>query len=119
MKLRRIYTKYFPLKGYIACTVYPWVFIRKDRKKSFTPTICRHEVIHGIQQIETAFVFFFLLYAIEYVVKLLLCKLNHNRAYKSISFEQEARLNCGNTDYRNNRSHYAWVKYVFKLWKLN
>lgn len=40
------------------------------------------------------------------------------RAYKSISFEQEAYYNDKNFTYQDTRKEKAWTKYIFKLvWK--
>jgi len=115
MKLKRVYSNIIPFKGYIAMTVFPWVFIRESAKKRYTPTVNRHETTHGYQQVELLWFLFFILYGLEWFIKLFFCKFNTSRAYHSISFEQEANVNQGNVEYNNSRNLYAWVKYVFKL----
>ncbi len=95
-------------------TVSPFVFIRKDEKKKFTKTIERHETTHALQQLETLWIFFYIIYGAEYLVKLL-CTFSHDRAYKSVSFEQEAYVMQKDKYYNKIRSHYAWWRYVFKL----
>lgn len=75
----------------------------------------RHEGIHALQQIETLWVPFFILYGLEYMAKLLLCRMNHKKAYKSISFEKEAFSMQDVEGYENVRKHYAWMKYVFTI----
>ena len=115
MKLKKVYCKHFPFAGYKALTICPWVFIRESAKQRYTPTDNRHETTHGYQQIETLWILFFVLYGLEWLIKLSFCKFNSDRAYRSISFEQEAYANQGKVDYNNTRKHYAWVRYIFKL----
>ena len=114
MELKKIYCKHFPLPKFTALTVFPWVFIRDDKRKQYTDRVDRHETTHAYQQMETIWIFFFLIYGLEYLVKLLIT-FSHKKAYRSISFEQEAYANQGKVNYNNERKHYAWVKYIFKL----
>lgn len=114
MELKKIYNNIIPFKGYLALTIFPWVFIRKNAKQRFTDKVERHETTHAYQQMETIWIFFFLIYGLEYLVKLLIT-FSHKKAYRSISFEQEAYANQGKINYNNERKHYAWVKYIFKL----
>lgn len=72
--------------------------------------------IHAKQQLETLWVLFFVLYALEYVIKLILCG-DMSRAYKSISFEQEAFSNENDVNYLEKRKLWCWIKYVFKMKK--
>lgn len=116
INLKKVYSVIIPFKGYIALTLYPWVFIRTELKKKYTPTVNRHETTHGLQQIETVWIFFLLIYLIEYIIKFFICGFNHNRAYRSISFEQEAYHNQGNVSYNETRKHYSWIKYIVKLY---
>lgn len=37
------------------------------------------------------------------------------KAYRSISFEQEAYDNDDNYDYLNNRKRFSWLKNIFRL----
>ena len=139
MKLKRVYSNIIPFKGYIALTLYPFVFIRNDKRQKYTPTTNRHELIHAYQQIETtilgAFIsllfyllggewfsliylgLYFEIYLLEWLIKLVLCKFDTTKVYRSISFEQEAYANQGKVNYNKERRHYAWAKYVFKLKK--
>ena len=115
MELKRVYCKHFPFAGYKAFTLCPWVFIREKAKQRYTPTCHRHETTHALQQIETLWVLFFIIYGLEYVIKLCCC-FNTDKAYRSVSFEQEAYATQGKVDYNDNRKHYAWIKYVFTLY---
>jgi hypothetical protein len=37
------------------------------------------------------------------------------KAYRSISFEQEAYKNQHNLNYLDSRKSFAWMKYIFKV----
>lgn len=101
-----------PLKGYVATTIYPFIFTRGK----LTDIVYTHEHIHAEQQKELLIIFFLILYGLEYIIKLIIT-FNTKRAYRSISFEQEAyRFECDKS-YLDNRKHYNWIKYIFKLSK--
>lgn len=115
MQLKQVYNNYIPFKGYIALTIYPWVFIRKDLKKKYIKKVERHETTHALQQLETLWVGFFILYILEYLIKFILCKFNHKKAYYSISFEQESFMHELQIKYNSNRPKYEWCKYLLKI----
>lgn len=115
MKLKKIYTAHFPKKGFTALTIWPFIFVRKDQKEKFGKKAECHETTHALQQIEMLWIFFLILYGLEWLVKLTFCKCDTMRAYMSISFEQEAYAMQNDREYNENRRHYAWVKYIFKL----
>lgn len=115
MKLKVIISRRFPLKGFKALTAWPFVFVRKDMKDSFGESDMRHETTHAIQQAELFLLPFFILYALEWLLKLLFCKFNGKRAYMSISFEQEAYEHQSEVYYNEVRRHYAWFRHVFTL----
>ena len=108
--MKIVYNNIFPARGYIAMTIWPWVFVR--RKDKYTDVVDNHEKIHGEQQKEMLLVFFYLLYVVEYIIRSLMC-FDHKTAYRSISFECEARINQSDMAYVYNRKHYAWAKYLF------
>lgn len=110
--MKKVYSKHFPLKGYIAISLFGIVFIRKEYKWRFNKVVENHEKIHFKQQMEMLFVFFFLWYAIEYLVRLAIYK-NHKKAYKSISFEKEAYTFQKINDYSRIRPLYSWTQFVF------
>lgn len=101
-----------PIKGYVAMTIWPFIFARKELNKY----VLNHEEIHGEQQKELLIVIFYITYVLEYIIKLCIT-FDHDRAYKSISFEQEANRHEHDLNYISTRHHYAWIKYVFKIWK--
>ena len=96
-------------------TLFPWVFIRKSARERYTDKVDRHETTHALQQAELLFVLFYLIYGMEYLLKLLIT-FSHKKAYKSVSLEQEAYGHENEENYNSTRRHYAWVKYVFRLY---
>lgn len=105
------YCKHFPPAGYMALTLWPFIFVRRSAEKRYTLTASNHEHIHGEQQMEMLVLPMLVWYGIEYVVRLLLYG-SHKEAYRNISFEQEAYLHEGEQDYIDRRRHYGWVKYL-------
>ena len=115
MELKKIYTKHFPKKGYTALTLWPFVFVRSDMRKKFTKKVERHETTHALQQIECLWIFFLIIYGLEYIIKVPFCRFDTERAYMSISFEQEAYEHQEEVYYNEVRRRYAWAKYIFTL----
>ena len=122
-----------PFPGFMAITLWPFIFVRKKAFSSFTRSVMNHERIHARQQLETlcvgaviasvfiaagcgwwsllALPLFLWLYGFEWVV-LFLCLGNSHRAYRSVSFEQEAYDNEDDPSYLQNRRPFAWLNYV-------
>ena len=139
MKLKKVINGIIPLEGYIAMTVFPWVFIRKENAERFDEVAERHETTHGHQQVEMLFVgtalagilaifgcgwwsllavpVFFGWYVIEWLIKSVLAFFANKDGYYSISFEQEAFLHEKEPDYNYEREPFAWTKYIFTLTK--
>lgn len=71
------------------------------------PTELNHELIHTAQQRELLYIFFYLWYAVEWLV--LLCKYrNGTKAYFNIRFEREAYRHQNDLDYLRHRRHYRY-----------
>ena len=115
MKLKVVYTKHIPLKGFVALTLWPWIFVREDKSAKFTPMMKRHEATHAHQQEECLLVCFLFIYCLEWLVKIWICWFDLDRAYMSISFEQEAYEHQEEIYYNDVRRHYAWTKYLFTI----
>jgi len=97
-----IWNKIIPLKGYIALSFYPFIFIRKEYKKSSNlNVIFNHEKIHFEQQKELYFIFFYIKY-IYWWLKF---------GYKQNPFEKEAYSNEYNLNYIKQRDKYSYKKY--------
>ena len=71
--------------------------------------VVNHERIHTAQQRELLFVPFYIVYLIEWCVKLVQYG-SWNKAYYNISFEREAYTHGHNLDYLKSRRRYAWLK---------
>ena len=98
-----------PPRGYKAITILNMIFVRKGVRLSDADI--RHENIHWAQEKELFVAGFYLLYVLEFLVRLLLIR-NRHKAYRSISFEQEAYNNQYNMSYLAERKHYRWIKYL-------
>ena len=101
--------KYIPLKSYKAMSVWPFIFVRKEAQMD--DATLTHEKIHACQQKELLIAGFLLWYGLEYVVRLVQYR-NFHKAYRMVSFEQEAYLNEYDEDYLKKRRFFAWMKYI-------
>ena len=110
----KIYSNIVPPSGFIAMTIFPFLFIRKKMSWRFDDVDERHETIHGRQQIELLLLLFFVWYGIEYFVRWICYGFDGHLAYRNISFEQEAYLNETNLSYPYERKLYAWLRFLFK-----
>lgn len=108
IKTKVIETKLFPEGDFIAITLFGIVFTR-DRRK-ITGKVLNHELIHCQQQLELLYIPFFILYIMEWLVRLLRFR-NRYKAYSSLSFEREAYCNDANPDYLKHRKPYSWIHY--------
>ncbi|MBT8326211.1 MAG: hypothetical protein KJP21_00725 [Bacteroidia bacterium] len=92
-----------------AIALWPFVFF-KNKEFSTNKVILNHEKIHLKQQIELLIIFFYIIYLVEYIV-LLITHLNHDKAYRNISFEKEAYLKDKDLDYLKKRKFWSmWRK---------
>lgn len=128
----KIFSNIIPFKGFLAMTIWPLCFIRKDMRDKFNEVSERHEDIHAMQQQEVtavalmifAIVFlgtmswwamlilplYFYWYLIEWLIRLVFCSGN---AYRRIAFEREAYAHDDEETYLADRQPYAWIKYLF------
>ena len=109
--VRNSLTRLFIMKGYTAACVWPFIFIRSDIDISKRKDILNHELIHARQQKEMLWIFFFIWYAIEYLIKLIRYR-DHYKAYRSLSHEKEAYSNNFEPGYLDKRKVYSWLKYL-------
>lgn len=127
------YNKLIPFKGFFAMCLFDTIYIRDFNKdKKVHKSTINHEGIH-LCQIEDFIpntnnkkwktilggCIFYVLYFIEWLIKLIISgfTLGKVKAYRSISFEQEAYNNQYDYTYQDNRKRFAWVKNMFKLVK--
>lgn len=103
-----IHNRFIPFgKKYLAINLLGIVFT----KGTLSPVQRNHEYIHTKQQQELLFVFFYILYVLEWIVRIFQYR-NMFKAYRNISFEREAYDKMNNPDYVLHRSYYAWVSYL-------
>jgi hypothetical protein len=107
-----IHNKILPFPGYRAINLFGIIFVRGDEPLS-ARTIT-HETIHTKQMLETLVIGFYIWYLLEFLIKLVVC-LNWDRAYSSVSFEQEAFTYDRYPNWPEWRWHWTWWAYVFKL----
>lgn len=107
------YSRRFPFAGkdFIAINLFGLIIVRKGA--FFPPSSLNHEKIHTAQQREMLFIFFYLWYTLEWIVRFLCC-FSARKAYWRIGFEKEAYANEKDTDYLAKRKFYAWLPYCFR-----
>ena len=105
-----IVAKYLIPKGYRGLAVFPFVFVKYSLDKE-NPVFVNHERIHLRQQLELLIIPFFVLYFLEFLVRLIQYR-NRHLAYRNISFEREAYANEKNFDYLKHRSLCNFLKYI-------
>jgi hypothetical protein len=94
-----------PFKGFAAINLFGVLFVRNDVKIS--ERLLNHERIHTAQMKELGYIFFYIIYVLEWLVRLF----RSGNAYHNISFEKEAYFfeDCG--------SYLKWRE-RYGMWKL-
>lgn len=90
--------------------IYPFIFL-KDKTLAQDEVIVNHEKIHLRQQLEMLWIFFFIWYGVEFLVRWIQFK-NANVAYFNISFEKEAYTNEIDLNYLDNRKFWSFTHYL-------
>lgn len=110
MKIK--YSNIIPFKGFYAINLFGTYFIREEYKEyPVEEEILNHEAIHTAQMKEMGYIFFYIWYFIEWLIRLLI---NGRYAYYSLPFEREAYENDQNLKYLEIRKPYSWLKYYGK-----
>ena len=104
--MKIIYNKIIPFPGYKAINLFGILFVREGARMSEVDL--NHESIHTEQMKEMLWIFFYIWYIIEWVVKIF--KYGPKDAYRNLSFEREAYENQGNLEYLKERKHFSWFK---------
>ena len=105
-----IVSKYLIPKGFRGLTVFPFVVVR-DRNAQDYLVLMNHERIHLRQQLELLVLPFFVIYGLDYLVKLLRYR-DKDVAYRNVVFEREAYQNENDLEYLKSRSFWRFLKYV-------
>lgn len=95
-----------PFKGFRAINLFGILFVRKDA--AINDVVLNHEKIHTAQMKEMLYVFFYLWYVIEWIIRLFM----KGNAYRNISFEREAYYNQSYILYLQERQHFSWLSYL-------
>ena len=104
--MKIIRSRYLPFKGFSAINLLGVMFVHPGVYLSHE--LLNHERIHTAQQREMLFVFFYIAYFFEWIIRLFM----RGNAYRNISFEREAHGNQRNLNYLSSRPHYAWIHYM-------
>ena len=104
--MKIIRNKYIPFKGFRAINLFGILFVRGNARIS--ERTIRHERIHTAQMKEMLYIFFYLWYVTEWLIRLFM----KGNAYRNISFEREAYSNEKDLGYLDNRKRFAWIKYI-------
>lgn len=94
-------------RHYLAINLFGIIFA----KGNLTAQLCNHEKIHTLQQIEMLFLFFYIWYVFEWVIKSITYK-SFIKGYRNISFEREAYDNDNNLNYKKERRLFSWIHYL-------
>lgn len=124
--MKIIYNSIIPFKGFAYINICGILFGRNECKMRLTKRDINHESIHTEQMKEMLYIFFYIWYLIEWMIKIPCSWFykqpkNHRAiskvAYRSISFEQEAFYNQYDYEYlEGKRKRYNWLKRVFKMY---
>lgn len=129
--MKKIVNNIIPFEGFVATTIWPFVFVRESEEKKYDSVADNHENIHGRQQREMLAVgalmgdalmiltgslwwllllpAFFWWYLIEYALRSMF---GTGNAYRNISFEREAYANEKDFDYNRKRIPFSWLRYM-------
>ena len=106
--MKIIRNKYIPFKGFRAINLFGVLFVRGNAR--INERTIRHEAIHTAQIKEMLYIFFYLWYIFEWIIRLFM----KGSAYRNISFEREAYSNEDDVIYLEDRKRFAWIKYIKK-----
>lgn len=109
--MKIIKNKWLPPKGFAAINLFGFVFVRYG--VTLSERLIRHESIHSKQMREMLYIFFYLWYGVEWLIRLVQYR-NAMTAYYNISLEREAYANDRTENYLTTRKSWAWVRYLIK-----
>lgn len=98
--MKIIKNKIIPPRGFSYVNLFGVLFTR--RNKPISDVTLNHEHIHTEQMKEMLYVFFYLWYIVEWLVRLIILRDSH-----------KAYANQENLAYREGRKRYSWLTYVF------
>lgn len=104
--MKIVYNKIIPFKGFMAINLFGIMFVRKEYRTYFEQeqSCLNHEMIHTAQMKDLWYIGFYVAYFLEWIYRLIICP---KRAYRSISFEEEAYAHEFDIDYLKTRRKFA------------
>ncbi len=110
LSMKIIYNKIIPFgKQFYAINLFGVLFAKGPCNK----ITINHESIHTAQIKELGYIFFYIIYLMEWLVRIIQYR-GYVRGYENISFEREAYSNQYNLQYLKKRKRYSFVKYLKK-----
>lgn len=104
------FIKYFTPKNIGGISIFPFIIVEnQDIKKD--KIFINHEKIHIRQQLEMLIIFFYIWYGLEFLLLWLKYR-DGFKAYKNISFEQEAYAHEQDLQYLKNRKLFSFINYL-------
>lgn len=104
--MKVVYNDWIPFRGFKCINLFGILFVRRGcymSERDFN-----HEAIHTAQMKEMLYVFFYLWYLVEWLIRLF----GKGDAYRNLSFEKESYDNEGDLTYLENRPMFAWWWYL-------
>ena len=99
--------------GYLAITLFPLGIFYRSEEVRDDQTTRNHELTHWEQQKEMLCLTFYLWYLVEYLIKLIRF-MNHQKAYRGIGFEREAKKYERDSEYLSKRKPFHWIRFVLR-----
>ena len=103
--MKIVYNDLIPFKGFMAINICGTLYARNEYKGKISDIDINHEKIHSAQMKDLGFFLFYLIYFIEWIYRI--CTVGYQKAYRTISFEQEAYSNQNNLNYLKTRKKFA------------
>lgn len=104
--MKIIYNNIIPFKGFLAINLFGVLFVR-GTWRDVTAKVLNHEKIHTAQMKELGYVFFYIIYILEWLFRLT----QEGNAYRNISFEREAYIHEKDPNYLQNRKRFAMWRF--------
>ena len=107
--MKVIYNTILPPKSFKCINLFGVLFAR--RGTTLSDITLNHEAIHTAQMKEMGYIFFYIWYVIEWLVRLCYYQSGYT-AYLNISFEREAYDKEEDLTYLDNRAWFQWLNYI-------
>lgn len=104
-----VVNKYLLRKKFVGITLWPFIVMKHEVLKE-DKVFLNHERIHLRQQLELLILPFFVIYGMEYLVRLVQYR-NAYLAYRNISFEREAYQNESNLAYLKTKKFWSFFRF--------